>query len=63
MDRLGRFFVEYGDYLAGRREDVPILRPLVVDAKTAERIADRIANPRKPNDALRALLAKERTDG
>ena len=38
-------------------------RRFVVDAETAARIEDRLANPRKPNDALRALLAKERTDG
>jgi hypothetical protein len=43
-----------------QREDVDYVPPqrFVVDAETAARIEDRIANPQKPNDALRALFKK-----
>lgn len=43
-----------------REEDVDYVPPrrFVVDAETAARIEDRLANPRKPNDALRALFKK-----
>jgi hypothetical protein len=43
-----------------QREDVDYVPPrrFVVDAETAARIEDRLANPRKPNDALRALFKK-----
>lgn len=47
------------DLNAARTVYVPPER-FVVDAETAERIVGLIENPREPNDALRALLAKEK---
>lgn len=41
-----------------REDDYVPQRRIVVDAETAARIEDRLANPRKPNDALRALFKK-----
>lgn len=41
-----------------REDDYVPPRRIVVDAETAARIEDHLANPRKPNDALRVLFKK-----
>ena len=42
----------------GRLSVLEYVQVLVVDEETAERIADRIANPRPPDAALRALFRR-----